>query len=1409
MQSKERSFVKPIRLIPAVVFFLASAVSATVFQPASDRQLVDRSDAVVVATVRDAATRVLPDGHIVTDYRFDVEQTLKGTAAATIIVSEIGGVSGQRFTFISDSAAYSPGERVLVFLKKRNDGTYFTTSMAMGKFSFTRNAAGEAVVTRDVSELRNDPARAAEGFARFVREASQGHAASERYTTTLTPIGMSLHVTPLASAPASAYCLTAGGFPVRWQGGDVGVSVTFYVTGGLTGVPNTSASIANGLAAWTNDPNAFIVLNASTAQPPMPTATPNGFDRQNVIYLGQTSTDGVCDGGQACTIGTGNDPGTGTHSYMGETFVSITDADIVVSSTVGASQFEALITHEFGHAIGFRHSNQGTPFDSNAMMATPVSAALGSSLQQWDRDANDTVYGKGPACVSPTSASISGGGSVALGQTATLFASVVGGNGTFTYNWFLGSPTDTSHPVGSNSATFTTPAITGTTNYWVHVSNTCGSVQATATVFPQDTTCTSPNINGQPISQTINANSTATLIVNASGSQPLTYQWYQATSNTDTRTMVGSNSPFFTTPALTQATSYWVSVKNSCGTAISNVATISITGVCTKPVFSIQPSTTTLVSGSQTYLIAFATGATSYQWYKGNAGDTSTPVAGAGPSNERWVNQVYVDLLGRPAEAASVATFAGLITGGTPRATVALSVLTSTEYRQRLVTSFYATFLHRTPSAAELAFWLPAFAANLSDEQIEAQIVASPEYLSLAGGTNAAWINRMFSDVLGRTPSALEASNFSALLSTFSRTTVGLVILNSSETANRHVQQYFTRFLRRSATGAEASSFAAALVGGSTDEQVIAQILALDEYFNFGTVLLTDVISATTRYWVRATNTCGSTDSDTAALNIPQCTLPVIVTQPSNVTVNVGAPVSVSVLASDAASYQWYRAASGDPSNAIAGATGPVLATTLFTVGPTQFWVKVTNTCGSTNSATVTITTLCAPRALTMTVPPTAPSASTYTASWDGDSQLDTRYEVQEATKTDFSDAQTFAVSGTPSRSFTHTVTADTRYYYRIHAAPACGGDFGTFSAAGSIVVTAPLVATQSNYNFAQSPCTGANCTTRQPLFIPGFPVTSGKTALAVGDTFSVSSDKLFVTVSPSSGALPPEGVTVIVTIDTSQLDVGSTQASVTVNRIPAAGKVGALGDPPATTTVPISVSVVAPVTQKPKDPNAPFNALIIPAIAHADGIGTRFVSDVRLTNTSAQSITYQLTYTPANTDGTQNGKQTSITVAAGDTKALNDIVKDWYGSGVSGEADNIGSLEIRPLNFAGKDPVSISVASVAASRTYSVTAAGTFGQYIPALPLANFLAKSVVSKISLQQVSQTSAAGGFRTNLGFVEGSGQPVDFVATLFDDGGQKLAERAYSLKPYESQQIRLDTSSMPPASRCRTCRMAVSK
>ena len=57
------------------------------------------------------------------------------------------------------------------------------------------------------------------------------------------------------------------------------------------------------------------------------------------------------------------------------------------------------------------------------------------------------------------------------------------------------------------------------------------------------------------------------------------------------------------------------------------------------------------------------------------------------------------------------------------------------------------------------------------------------------------------------------------------------------------------------------------------------------------------------------------------------------------------------------------------------------------------------------------------------------------------------------------------------------------------------------------------------------------------------------------------------------------------------------------------------------------------------------------------------------------------------------------------------------------------------------------------------MTATGTLGQYIPAVPFSSFIGKSteaVSAVLSLQQIAQSAA---YRTNLGLVEASGEPAE--------------------------------------------------
>ncbi len=219
--------------------------------------------------------------------------------------------------------------------------------------------------------------------------------------------------------------------------------------------------------------------------------------------------------------------------------------------------------------------------------------------------------------------------SINSGSSTTLSV-VAGGTAPFTYQWYQGSSGTTTSPVGTNSNSFNTGSLVATTSYWVKVtnaSNLTGANSNTATV----TVIQPAAITTQPASPSpITSGGSADLSVVASGTAPLTYQWYQGAKGVTT-TKVGTNSNSFNTGALIATTSYWVKVTNAANVAgaDSDAATVTVT---TPPLITTQPASTTINSGSTATLNVAASGTSpTFQWYTGSVGDYANP-AGTGPS---------------------------------------------------------------------------------------------------------------------------------------------------------------------------------------------------------------------------------------------------------------------------------------------------------------------------------------------------------------------------------------------------------------------------------------------------------------------------------------------------------------------------------------------------------------------------------------------------------------------------------------------------------------------------------------------------------------------------------------------------------------------------------------------------------
>ncbi|HEY3706050.1 MAG TPA: immunoglobulin domain-containing protein [Terracidiphilus sp.] len=165
---------------------------------------------------------------------------------------------------------------------------------------------------------------------------------------------------------------------------------------------------------------------------------------------------------------------------------------------------------------------------------------------------------------------------IEYGQTATLSAAA-SGTPPLAYQWYQGASGNTNTPVpNATGSSFTTPPLTVTTNYWVRVNNVvangaAASRTAAVTVKP----LTRPSITQQPGSTMVANGTPATLSVTATGTPPLSYQWYTGNSgNTANLVQGATESSLVVTPAVT--TSYWVRVTNTAGQADSNTATVAV-----------------------------------------------------------------------------------------------------------------------------------------------------------------------------------------------------------------------------------------------------------------------------------------------------------------------------------------------------------------------------------------------------------------------------------------------------------------------------------------------------------------------------------------------------------------------------------------------------------------------------------------------------------------------------------------------------------------------------------------------------------------------------------------------------------------------------------------------------------------
>jgi hypothetical protein len=233
----------------------------------------------------------------------------------------------------------------------------------------------------------------------------------------------------------------------------------------------------------------------------------------------------------------------------------------------------------------------------------------------------------------------------------------------------------------------------------------------------------------------------------------------------------------------------------------------------------------------------------------GGATGEGVTTATVGSPNQRWVAQVYRDLLHREVEPQGLAAWSGLLDAGHSRTEVALDIAESLEYRVDVVQGLYRLFLHRAAEPAIAAADSNFLAVGGTPEQLATNLVSSTEYFQVrSAATNAGFLHALYNDDFNRDvdAAALRAAGGFDFAKAANRALVAQTIFGSDEYLHDLVnfpggisnpfhdqlpKGFYQSFLARDGDQQGVNFDVALLRHGTPDAVVVADMLASDEYF--------------------------------------------------------------------------------------------------------------------------------------------------------------------------------------------------------------------------------------------------------------------------------------------------------------------------------------------------------------------------------------------------------------------------------------------------------------------------------------------------------------------------------------------------------------------------------------------------
>ncbi len=413
------------------------------------------------------------------------------------------------------------------------------------------------------------------------------------------------------------------------------------------------------------------------------------------------------------------------------------------------------------------------------------------------------------------------------------------------------------------------------------------------------------------------------------------------------------------------------------------------------------------------------------------------------------------------------------------------------------------------------------------------------------------------------------------------------------------------------------------------------------------------------------------------------------------------------------------------------------LATSQITVpslsqNTTYYWyVDAVNICGTTSSAVWSFTTVCpVPGAFNLISPPNGttgiPTANVL-LDWQ-DSSGATSYNLYFGTNP----TPLLYQSNILSSQFTiPSLSQSTTYYWRVEAVNACG------------------TTSSSTWSFT----TETGCIPPDPPQLISPPNGSTDLIPPIELVWSGSgADYYEVYLGKMVGYLDLIGTTTGTSFVVSNLEEGTTYYWV-INAVNSCGNAS---------------SEAWHFTTAGAPPVEEYNT-IIPAVASAEGArSSLWKTDVQIFNPTEKTISYTMYFIPPDTDGTQTPYQFKGTIEPKKLAIFNDIVKNTFGL-----SHIVGGIQIVSNGN-----------SISTARTYNRTELGTYGQFVKGYDVSSAIGKDssyFVRQNEVGHIFHLINSISFRTNVGFMEVKGEPVEALINIYDNENNLLGSGSYNLQP----------------------------